>query len=315
MRARVANGTTLEGEDEVVFTYTADAPAETGTSRFAVSFDGSPVDTVEVNIQPGSGATDLMVMAPEKLNREDGAVMITLQLSAEGDPASSEDDVEISLSSSSATGMFSATTGEDAEYTTELMVTIIAGKASEMVYYMDSTLGMSTITAVASPLTNPDGEKMIDVDTALTEVTEGTVDATPSMAKEGIEVTVTADGTPHQDATFAVEGIHFDDGTDMEEVPSAGSGSYSGSFIVAAGVADGTYDVTVSLNGAVGTKTDALTIDNTVPKVTGESIDMPDVMAGDTVTISATVSEASTVSADVSMLNAAAPDAFPDGRR
>ena len=115
MRARVANGTTLAGEGTVVFTYTADAPAETGTSRFAVSFDGSPVGTVTVNIQPASGATDLMVMAPESLKTEDGPVMVTLQLSAEGDPASSEADVEISLSSSSATGMFSATTADGAE--------------------------------------------------------------------------------------------------------------------------------------------------------------------------------------------------------
>ena len=83
MRARVVNGATVAGGDMVVFTYTADAPAETGTSRFAVSFDGSPVDTVTVNIQPGSGATDLMVMAPESLKTEDGPVMITLQLSAE----------------------------------------------------------------------------------------------------------------------------------------------------------------------------------------------------------------------------------------
>ena len=73
--------------------------------------------------------------------------------------------MEISLSSSSATGMFSDATGEGAEYTAELMVTIIAGKASAMVYYMDSTLGMSTITAVASPLTNPDGTATISVDT------------------------------------------------------------------------------------------------------------------------------------------------------
>ena len=50
-----------------------------------------------------------------------------------------------------------------------------------------------------------------------------------------------------------------------------------------------------------------MTLDNTAPEVTGESIDMSAVMAGDEVTISAMVSEASTVSADVSMLNAAAP--------
>ena len=47
MRARVVNGGTVAGGDMVVFTYTADAPAETGTSRFAVEFHGSLVDTVD----------------------------------------------------------------------------------------------------------------------------------------------------------------------------------------------------------------------------------------------------------------------------
>ena len=61
-----------------------------------------------------------------------------------------------------------------------------------------------------------------------------------------------------------------------------------------------------------------VTLDNTDPAITGEVIDMPSVMVGSEATISATLSEASTVSADVSMLNAAAPtllleDADDDG--
>jgi hypothetical protein len=60
-----------------------------------------------------------------------------------------------------------------------------------------------------------------------------------------------------------------------------------------------------------------VTLDNTMPEVTAVSPDPMDA------TISAMVSEASTVTADVTALNAAAPtraecsctDAFPDGRR
>jgi hypothetical protein len=48
-----------------------------------------------------------------------------------------------------------------------------------------------------------------------------------------------------------------------------------------------------------------VTIDNTAPMITAE--DMLYVMTGGMATISATLSKAATVSADVSMLNAAAP--------
>ena len=85
---------------------------------------------------------------------------------------------------------------------------------------------------------------------------------------------------------------------------------YSGSVMV---TADGdAADIAIAITAAdaagnTGTASVTVTLDNTKPEVTGESIDMSSVMAGDAVTISAMVSEASTVSADVSMLNAAAP--------
>ena len=309
MRARVANGTTLAGDGTVVFTYTADAPATTGTSSFAVSFDGSPVDgsPVTVNVQPASGATDIMVVAPDSLNTEDGSVMITLQLSAEGSPASSEDPVQVTVTSDSAMGMFSETAADpDAEtmpeYSAELTVTIAAGDDAVDIYYMDSRLGVSTITASAPSLTNPTGTAMISIDTTQTEVTAGTIDVVPSVANAGTEVTVTADGTPNQDATFSVGAIVTDMG--MDEVSS---GSYSGSFTVVVDQhADGMYDVTVKVNGAMGTKEDALTIDSTAPSVTVAAIEGMVANGGD-VMISADVADAGTgvasVMANVSMLD------------
>ena len=89
-----------------------------------------------------------------------------------------------------------------------------------------------------------------------------------------------------------------------------GSGMYSGSVMVTADgdAADIAIEITAAdAAGNMGTASVMVTLDNTAPEVTGESIDMSSVMAGDEVTISAMVSGASTVSADVSMLNAAAP--------
>ena len=63
---------------------------------------------------------------------------------------------------------------------------------------MDSTLGISTITASAPSLTATDATATISVDTEETAITDGTIDVTPSVANAGMEVTVSADGTPNQ---------------------------------------------------------------------------------------------------------------------
>ena len=87
--------------------------------------------------------------------------------------------------------------------------------------------------------------------------------------------------------------------------------------------ADGDEEVTITITASDAAGNEAVaatvmvTLDNTAPVITAE-IDMPAVMAGDMVTVSATVSEASTVEADVSMLNADAAmvsltDADEDG--
>jgi hypothetical protein len=57
---------------------------------------------------------------------------------------------------------------------------------------------------------------------------------------------------------------------------------------------------------AAGTGSVTVALDGTAPVITAE-IDMSAVMTGGEATISATLSEASTVTADVAALNAAAP--------
>ena len=76
---------------------------------------------------------------------------------------------------------------------------------------------------------------------------------------------------------------------------------------------DGEVTITITASDAAGNEAEAamvtVTLDNTDPVITGQEIDMKQVMVGGMATISATLSEAADVSADVSMLNADDGDA------
>ena len=87
-----------------------------------------------------------------------------------------------------------------------------------------------------------------------------------------------------------------------------GAGNYTGSHKLAMGTKDGTYAITVSI-GAVSESAGSVTVDNTAPTVTDASASPEMVADGDMVTISAMVDGATSVMADVSMLDteAAAP--------
>jgi hypothetical protein len=103
-----------------------------------------------------------------------------------------------------------------------------------------------------------------------------------------------------------------------------GDGVYEGTVTVttADAAADGDIAIAITATDAAGNTTEpasvTVTLDNTKPVITGEDIDMPSVMMGGMATISATLSKAATVSADVSMLNEGMPtlilmDADGDG--
>ena len=108
----------------------------------------------------------------------------------------------------------------------------------------------------------------------------------------------------------------------LEDADGEGEGMiYEGMVPVTAAdpAADGEVTITITASDAAGNEAVAatvmVTLDNTDPVITEQSIDMLSVMVGGMATISATLSEASTVSADVSMLNAADPTLLLDGRR
>ena len=89
----------------------------------------------------------------------------------------------------------------------------------------------------------------------------------------------------------------------------AGDGTYTGSYRLARGSAEGMHSVTVSINGVSLAADDMLTVDNTMPSVT---VTAPaagiTVINGQEITITATVTDATdvTVTADVSMVDSMA---------
>ena len=143
---------------------------------------------------------------------------------------------------------------------------------------------------------------MVTVNTGVVAITDGSVTVSPALAKAGDTVTVSAMATPGQAALFSI-GTIVTTGS-MTESPS---GTYSGPFTVVVDQhADGLHGVTVSLNNGADTEAAAvgLTIDSTAPVVTVTAPASAE--NGDAVMISATVTEAGTVSsvtADVSALD------------
>ena len=94
-------------------------------------------------------------------------------------------------------------------------------------------------------------------------------------------------------------------GSDM--TPDAAGTTYTGMHPLAMGTHDGTYTVTVHVGDDMMSATAMLTVDNTPPTVSDVSrLHQRVVVDGGTVTITATVTGATSVMADVSMLDSEA---------
>ncbi len=309
MVARILpGGVKALGGDMVVFTYqNADAPAAPARSMFRVNFNGTEIDnSPTVVVTSAAGPAMLAVEGPSELSVDSGdAAMLTIKLQdAGGNAAAIAGDTEVTLTSSSSQGMFSMTDGGAAIST----VTISGGYDQVMVYYKDTVIGTSTITARAAASGLTSGTASIMVTTETTEITA--VSFAPSVAKSqtptevGTEVTVTARATPGRMATFSV-GVNglIVNGRPMTET----SGSYSGSFTPVKELHDdGMYPVSVTVANQSMAATGQLTIDGTAPTVTVAAIEGTVANDGD-VMISAAVADAGTgvasVMADVSMLD------------
>ena len=280
----------LAAGDSVEFAYTnADAPTMPEVSVFTTSYDSMQAgtdDDVKVIVQSEEGATKLMLEAADFNIDNGGSTTVTVKtLAADDSVATSSTDTVVTLTAS-APGSIAAS------------VTIAAGEYDAETELTATAAGNITVTASATDLT--DAEIMVHADTDNTSV-DGSVTATPAIAKAGDTVTVSVTGTPAQDATFSVGSIVTDASLTEDE-----AGSYTGTFMVVADLhADDDYTITAALNGASGTGT--LTIDSTAPTVTASTDAGDTVGNGDTITITAMVTEAgsgvASVMADVSMLD------------
>ena len=301
MVARVKSGILADfnvmAGDDIRFTYmNADAPTADEVSDFQIIFDGTQVagDT-SVRVQ-SSMATALGLKSAETVSADADAapLAITVELQdSDGNMRGRETPATVRLASSSE-GTFSLT--DDGAGTATLTVLIPVGDSSKMVYYSDSIVGTPTITATAARLTTATHD--VSVTSDVVELTSAIL-GPPTVAKVGDTVTVTATGTAGKAAMFSV-------GTIVTDRPMTGEGgTYTGSFdVIVDQHADGMYPVTVYLNGQSMAADDMLTIDSTDPVV---AVTAPaSAEDGETVMISATVTDAGTVSsvtADVSELD------------
>ena len=288
----------VNADDEVEFTYTTTAPVDEGVYPFQVLFDGALVEGNTSVLVQGTSATTLAVSSAGMVSSDAGAAPLAVTVSLQDDAGvmrATATDQAVTLTASA--GSLSATA--DGAGSASLMVTIPAGGTSAMAYYSNSTAGTATITATApgSGLT-ASMPHTVTVTTSVVEITSE-VTVSPALASAGDTVTVSVMGSSGNTAMFSVSGGIVTTGTMTET-----AGTYSGSFDVVADLhADGTYTVTVNLNGqsAMG----SLTIDSTAPAV-AVTTDVATAENGDTVMISAAVTEAGTVSsvsADVSALD------------
>jgi hypothetical protein len=178
--------------------------------------------------------------------------------------------------------------------------------------------GVVTITITASDAAGnaAPATVMVTLDNTKPEVTAVSPD--PMDAKNGDTVMISAMVAGATSVSADVSGLNAAL-SPLSLTDAAGDGMYSGSVMVTAAdpAADGEVTITITASDAAGNAAAPATVmvtchplDNTAPVITAPSRgDETHVMAGDMVTISAMVTEASTVtvSADVSGLNAAAP--------
>ena len=123
---------------------------------------------------------------------------------------------------------------------------------------------------------------------------------TRDIARDGDTITVTAMATPGKEPTVTIGNL-VDEGAIPESPDSPGT--YTRSDTLAMGTQDGTHEVTVNLGDESGSADDMVTVDNTAPTITDPSASPEMVADGDMVTISAIVDGATSVMADVSMLD------------
>ena len=202
MVARLTFGAeSIKKGDQIVFTYqNVTAPSAPTVAAFKMTFGGGQVQG-DLNVLVGSGkdavALAADVSADMILVEDDESVTVTVTLKDEdgNDVLATAEDLDVGLVSSNAdTGSFMVD-GKAVK-----MVTIDAGENSATASYSDSASGTTaTITASSGDLSDTAD---IEITTDLVELTSATV--TPTLAKAGDTVTVSATGTAGKTPMYSV---------------------------------------------------------------------------------------------------------------
>ena len=310
MLARVVSGASpVKAGDTIEFEYqNADAPAEAETSIFTIEFDGETVGTAKVLVQAAE-ASQLVLTVPSSVSVDEGAApaKVTVMIQdANGDSAAADSDIEVIFETSSKAGAFAETATGAGE--AELTITVEQGADSMTVWYSDSAAGTTakiSVSDTADNLTGDDKTIAVSSDTVSIGPVSFMISDDKDGAMDGDTVTVTADisGAPSETPTFTIGSIVMGGGIDMAD--ANGDGTYTGSHTLAAGSPEGSHNVTVHVGDDLSMDAPKmLVVDNTMPEVTITAPAADTTVAnGDTVTISATVVGATSVTADVSALD------------
>ena len=225
-------------------------------------------------------------------------------------------DKVIYLSTSSMTGSFS-----DAAGNAITMVTITDNTNGAAFTYNDTTPGMVTLKASDMMPAADDAPDMADMSTALMMEKVVTVKSgvaglsvNPALVKAGSDITVTATGKAGGGTVQVMDSDDMPVGTTkaldpVGDADADGNQAYTRTVSLPAELADGTYTVTVSIQGLVDRMDIEVLNDQSAPTLSDESAAPSVVANGGLVLLQVSVAqnesmiEIASVTADVSMLD------------
>ena len=312
----------LVRDDTLVFTYKmVTTPSTPGSYDFATSAAASATsDPVPIVQQPSTvivraGVTALAIDADDSFFADESlSGMVTLWSGTAA--ANALGDKVIYLSTSSMTGSFS-----DAAGNAITMVTITDNTNGAAFTYNDTTPGMVTLKASDMMPAADDAPDMADMSTALMVEKVVTVKSgvaglsvDPALVKAGSDITVTATGKAGGGTVQVMDSDDMPVGTTkaldpVGDADADGNQAYTRTVSLPAELADGTYTVTVSIQGLVDRMNIEVLNDQSAPTLSEESA-WPSVVANGgqaalrvSVAQNESMIEIASVTADVSMLD------------
>ena len=283
--------TVVESGNTLVFTYkNVTAPSTEGSYTFttvaSISAEGTPVP---IAAQPTpiivrEVVTAIAIEADDSFFAgESLSGMVTLWGGTAA--ANALGDVVVTLSSDSETGSFTADS-----------ITIADNTNGAAFTYNDTAPGMVTLTATSGTLT-------ATADVAVKSGVAG-LSVTPDLVKAGSDVTVTATGKAGGGTVKVVDSESMQIGVtkslDPVLEPEDGDVTYSRTITLPADLADGTYTVTVDIQGLMDSM-DIEVLNNQAPPTLSDATARPmTVVNGDIVTL--VVKATSTIAGDISVM-------------